>query len=450
MSQKNEKFKNIRNKIYQRFERKTPSSYTLYLNASKCLAGGVSGNLRLLSPYPVYMSHGKGSRIYDIDGNEYLDCFLCSGALLLGHRHPAITEAMRCALEKGSLIFNTELAAECAALIKETVPCAERVRFSNSGTEAVTGAVRIARAYTRKNKIIKFNGHYHGQNDPFLTAIKDGQPGPIGPGITEASQVETVSLPFNDIDLIRKVMSSDNDIAAVILDPQMTMGGIFPAEQEFLIALRRLTHKHGIVLIFDEVVTGYRIALGGAQEYYGVTPDMAVIGKALGAGGKFAAIAGTKKIMESIVKEEERVFHSGTYNDGTVAIAASIAAIKTYKQLDKEGMYNRMWDKAGELKTNLETAFKKRDIKAQVNYFGPTLKLFITDKKANIRDICHEEHYLKELFLLSLLNEGVMLSWPSSGSIFLSFVLMDNDFEDITSAVNKSLDENHFNKILTK
>jgi len=452
---KEERLAELQKTIFEAYMVKTPKSKKMYDRACGSFAGGVSGHLKLYQPYPLYMTHGKGSKTYDVDENEYVDCFLCAGPLLLGHCHPEVMDVVKKEIARGLLIYNPDLGVECAELLKEIVPCAEAVRFANSGTEAAMFAVRIARAYTGKNKIVKFYGHYHGQDDQFLIGTSNNKEEAASLGVSEESLRNTVLLKYDDIDAVRRKLDEDNDIAGVILDPQMNMGGLWPASSGYLENLRQLTKERGVVLIFDEVITGFRLALGGAQEYFGVIPDLAVIAKSVAIGAKLAAVVGREEIMQVVLprgqgafaKKGKRVFQSGTYNDGTMALAASIATMKVYKKLNEKGEYQRLFQLTEKLKAGIEMAFKQREIPLHVNMLGPSLKLFFTDLEPSFDVYCSLDKSILQLFFVSLINEGVVLSWPSSGSVFLSFAHTDEDIERVISAVNCSLDKNAFGEI---
>jgi len=451
-----EKYAELKEKVEKAYAEKTPGSKRTYDRARKAFAGGVSGNAKFFWPYPLYMTHGKGSKTYDIDGNEYVDCQLCNGPLLLGHCHPEVMEGMKQEIDRGLLVYNPDLGVELAELLTEIIPCAERVRFGNSGTEVNLFAVRLARAYTGKNKVIKFFGHYHGQDDQFLIATANKKAEARSAGIPEQSLSNTVLLEYNDIDAVRRKLDEDNDIAAVILDPQMNMGGLFPASAEYLKKLRQLTKERGVVLIFDEVLTGFRLALGGAQEYFGVIPDLACYAKGIAAGAKLAAVVGKEEVMRVTVIPEgityygakEVVSQSGTFNDGTMALAAGIATLKVYKKMKERGEYQRLHQLSARFKSGIETAFREQGIGCHVNNFGPSLKLFITDLEPSFEAYCTLDKTILYLFFISLINEGVLLSWPSQGSIYLSFAHTEEDIQGVIGAVNTSLNKYSWKEVI--
>jgi len=447
---KEEKLAELQKKVFDAYMKKTPKSKQMYDRACRTLTGGVSGNTRLMEPYPVYMTHGRGSKEYDIDGHEYIDCFLCAGPLLLGHCHPEVMEGIKREFDRGLLLRNPDLGVECAELLKEIVPCAERVRFLNTGTEADIAVARIARAFTGKNKIIKFYGHYHGQDDQFLVAVGNSKDEATSLGTPKESLSNTILLRYHDIDVIRRKLDEDNDIAGVILDPVNSSGGIWPPSYEYLRELRQLTKERGVALIFDEVITGFRLSLGGAQEYYGVTPDLAVFSKSIAGGEKLGAVVGKEEIMNAILTsgKEKAVFQSGTFIDCTVALAGGIAAMKVFKKLNEEGEYQRLFQLSDKLKLGIETVLRQRGVPCHVNHIGPCLKLYVTDLEPNFEAYCNLDKRISYLLFLSLMTEGVLLSWPSAGYTFLSFAHTEEDVQRVIDAINASLDKNKFEEVV--
>lgn len=444
---KPEKLAKLQEKVLDAYFKKTPMSKKVYDRACKSLLGGVSGNTRLMEPYPVYKTRGKGSKEYDVDGNEYVDCFLCAGPLLLGHCHPEVMNGVKRELDRGLLLRNPDLAVECAELLKEIVPCAEKVRFLNSGTEAAMIAVRIARGFTKKNKIIKFYGHYHGQDDQFLVATTNDKDEVNSLGIPQEGLRNTILLKYQDIDSIGRKLDEDDDIAGVILDPIMSSGGIWPPSLEYLKELRQLTKERGVVLIFDEVITGFRLSLGGAQQYYGVTPDLAVYSKAIAAGEKLGAVVGKEDIM-SVIHSGKAVSQSGTFVDGTPALAAAIAAMKAYKELNEKGKYQKLFQLSDKLKWGIKKAFGQREIACHVNQIGPCLRLYITDLEPSFEAYSNLDKRISYLFFLSLISEGVFLSWPSAGMTFLSFAHTDEDVQKVIDSINSSLGKYRFEEVI--
>lgn len=428
--------------IFADYRRRTPGSASLYEKAAKVLPGGVSGNLRYFAPYPLYMASGQGSIVTDIDRNDYIDCFCCNGPLLLGHRHPAVMAAIEAASECGSLLLNPETMVECAQALTRVIPSAERVRFLNSGTEAVMAAVRYARAVTGKDKIVKFYGHYHGQDDQFLVGLGADRK-PFGAGIPAAMQESTLTAPFNNIEALEKLLASRDDIACVILDPAMHSGGLWGSKKEFLVAARELTKRLKVILIFDEVISGFRLALGGAQEYFDVTPDMTTLAKALGAGEKLGAVVGSAAIMSIAdplrTADGPRVFQSGTGNDGGAALAAALAAIAEYEKLSRSGDYERLARRVEAFHDELTALFSDHGLAIRANRLGSMMQLFQTEKAVTFETAAGLDASVIELFYLALINHGVLLSLPTSNHIYFSFAHSEHDFERIIAAARRVL-----------
>ena len=445
------KIETLRDQVVADYERKTPGSRALFERATMALPGGVSGNLRYFPPYPLYMSSGKGCRTIDVDGAAYIDCFSCNGPLLLGHRHPAVTAGMARLEAMGSLIVNPEIMVECAEKLRQVIPSAERVRFLNSGTEAVMSALRYARAYTRKPKVVKFYGHYHGQDDQVLLGVAPNRQ-PFGDGVPESSQDNTLTLPCGDVQALDDLFAARDDIAAVIVDPAMHGGGLWGVTREFLAALRTRTRDAGIVLIFDEVITGFRMGLGGAQAYYGITPDLTTLAKALSGGERLAAVVGSAEIMQvrdpRAEEDVARVFQSGTGNDGTFGLAAALGAIGEYERLEKAGEYEALWHRVEGLEVAIRAAFQKHGIGIHVNRLCSLMQLFITDLETDLEP--QYEHYvgldntLLDLLHLALINEGVILSLPTSDHVYFSFVHNQAAFDEISTALTTVLEKYPF------
>ena len=423
--------------IHADYGARTPASATLFHRAASVLPGGVSGNLRYFKPHPLYMRSGAGAISEDIDANAYVDCFLCNGPLLLGHRPPELATALLAADKVGSLVLNPAVLVECAERLCALVPCAERVRFLNSGTEAVLTAVRYARAYTGRSKIIKFFGHYHGQDDQFLVG-SGPQRQALGHGVPEAAYAHTITLPFNDIDALERALGQGEDIAAVVLDPAMHSGGLWGTTRAYLEAVRELTTRKKVVLIFDEVITGFRVSAGGAQSLHGVTPDLATFGKALGAGERLAAVAGRADIMSVVDPAAgdpaRRAFQSGTGNDTTRGLAAGAAALAAYEQRALDGEYERLNGDAAKLASGLTASFASAGIPCHVNQLASMLQLFLTARKPGFIAYSGLDQTVLDLYYLALLTRGVMLSLPTSNHVYLSFAHSDADFTKILAA----------------
>ncbi|MFC1713093.1 aspartate aminotransferase family protein [Candidatus Poribacteria bacterium] len=312
-----------------------PISQKLYAQACQVFPSGVTHDNRFLSPFPIYAEKASGSKKWDVDGNQYIDYWVGHGSLLLGHGRPEVIEAAREQLGRGTHYGACHpLEIEWGQLVKDLVPSAEKVKFVNSGTEATLMALRLARTFTGKNKIVKFEGHFHGWHDGVIAGVKPPFDIPPSPGVPQAMLDNTLLCPPNDAESLRKIMEQDDDIAAVIVEPT---GGSFvavPTRDGFLQELRGITQQYGVLLIFDEVITGFRCAPGGAQEYYGVTPDLTTLAKILAGGLPGGAVTGRADIMEYLeFKDNEwnrykKIYHPGTFNANPLSASAGIAALK--------------------------------------------------------------------------------------------------------------------------
>ncbi|MFQ6017477.1 MAG: aspartate aminotransferase family protein [Kiloniellaceae bacterium] len=327
--------------IVAAYRDRTPSSARLAGEARRSFPSGITHDSRHLQPYGIYVTRAQGARKWDVDGNEYVDYFGGHGALLLGHNRPEVLAAIHEAVDNGSHFgANHALELRWAQAIQKLIPCAERVRFTASGTEATLMAFRLARAYTGKRKILHFATHFHGWQDHVTSGYSshfDGAPtAGVLPGVAENS----VLLPPNDIEAVRGALTTDDDIAGVILEPTGASFGLVPVAPDYLAALRDLTAAREAVLIFDEVVTGFRVAPGGAQAHYGITPDLTTLAKILSGGLPGGAVVGRKDILDgldfdaSASQGREKIQHQGTHNANPVSAAAGIAALEIVAATD--------------------------------------------------------------------------------------------------------------------
>lgn len=329
MSQNNE------NNILEKYSDSHKKSNEIFQRATGVLPSGATHDSRFLNPFPIYVKRALGSKKWDVDGNEYVDYWMGHGALLLGHSHPRVVEAVTSQVTKGTHYGAcSELEVEWGELVKKLVPSADKVKFVSSGTEATIMAIRLARAFTGKNKIVKFEGHFHGWHDSVMPGIKPPYNVPASTGIPQAVLDNTLLCPPNDEEKLTEIIEQDNDISAVIIEPT---GGSFitvPTRDGFLKFLRDITKKHNILLIFDEVVTGFRVAPGGAQEYYKVKPDITALAKILAGGLPGGAVAGRSDIMEFLGFKDskwnryKKIYHPGTFNANPLSASAGVAALK--------------------------------------------------------------------------------------------------------------------------
>ena len=407
-----------------KYIQKTPKSMQIYKKALSRLPGGVESPVRYNSPYPLYIVKSKGSRLYDADGNSYIDYNLAFGLMIAGHSHPKINEAVKEQVELGSMYgFPSETSVKLANEINKRYPVAEMVRFCNSGSEAVQAAVRLARAYTNKDKIVKIEGCFHGCIDPLFCSIHTpkGQEGPrwapsLVPeslGIPKSAFNDIVIAPFNDIEALEKILvKNEGQIAAVILEPIIGSLGVIPPEPNYLKQLRKLTREHNVLLIFDEVKTGCRVAYGGAAQLYNVEPDIIVLGKVIGGGYPLSAFGAKSELMNMIAPKGE-VWQMGTYNANPVSVVAGLTCLKDIMTEDKYKYLNTVSD---ELFNGLKQIAQDAKIKASAEWVGSFGCIRFTDKKIrNYRDFqetLNEELY--DMFWKGMMLNGVLISGPSA------------------------------------
>lgn len=434
--------KDLEARVHDAYRQLTPASASWHERACRSLAGGVSGTVRYFRPYPLYFREGSGSHATDLDGHDYVDNFLCGASLMLGHRHPEIMKAIESTATSGSIVLNPTQSTELAEAVQRLVPNAERVRLLNSGTEAVMSALRFARAFTGKPKIIKFAGTYHGQADEMLTGL-DHRPGTVGAGVTHAAVSDVVVTDLGDIDALAGILKQ-GDVAAILLDPSMHHCGLWAGTPDLYRQMKEMAHKAGALIIFDEVISGFRLASGGAQQFFGVQPDLAVFGKAFGAGERIGAVTGRADVM-SVADPTRRgqgpfAFQSGTGNDSRNAVAASLAALTVYERQQGEGGYARLAGLAEKLAKGMKDAFSRHGLALHANHLGPMVRLFMTGGPGTQAHCMQLDTRSLNLFHLALTTEGV-LTLPGSNDFFLSFAHDEEDIEFILGAAHRVLEK---------
>ncbi len=357
-------------------------SKTLFDRAKALMPGGVNSPVRAFEPYPFFTKQAKGSRLTDVDDKEYIDYCLAYGAIILGHANSKVIEAVKGQLELGSLYGTpTEQEVDLAELICKLVPSAEMVRLMSTGGEATMSALRVARAYTGKKKILKFEGCYHGAHDAVLVKAGSGATTfgiPDSLGVPEETTRNTVVVPYNNPGKIEEaVRANKNDLAAVIVEPVIGNIGLVHPKEGFLETLREVTEEYGILLIFDEVITGFRLSLGGAQEYYNVKPDLTTLGKVLGGGFPMAALAGKKEIMQMIAPSG-KVYQAGTFSGNPVSVAAGLATLRT---LNEKGpsFYQEMAAKCQTIVNPLRKLTQEQKPRLQVVNVASMFQIFFTE-----------------------------------------------------------------------
>lgn len=427
-------------------------SRLLYETARTLLPAGASSNMRvhMHEPFPILFRSGHGPRVSDVDGNSYIDYLMAFGALILGHSHPRIVSEIRKQIEKGTMFgTTTELEIEVAKLVSAMVPCAEMVTFANTGTEATMEAVRIARAVTGRDKIVKFEGHYHGHHDYVLFSVDAPSPVsgleaspnklPYYPGIPEEVSKTVIVAPWNNpVSLERILKKHHNDVAAVITEPVMGNAGVIAPEGDYLKELREITSRYDVLLIFDEVLTGFRVAMGGAQELYGVKPDLACFAKALGGGAPVAAVAGRRDLMSMI--GPGRVGFGGTYNSNPLSLAASKATLETLRENDGEA-FRRMTELGSKLRTGLGETLSAAGYNAVVSSVGPMLSISFTKLKkiSTYRQAIQSDAEKYRSFRDEMVKRGVYMHPDGLERLSLSAVHGEGEIEETIVAAEESL-----------
>jgi glutamate-1-semialdehyde 2,1-aminomutase len=363
---------------------KTPKSRILYERAQKVLPGGVSYGLRYFAPYPFYTARAHGSKLYDVDGNEYVDFWLGHTALILGHGHPAVVNAVNNQLQKGTHYGTShELEIKLAEQVALMVPNAKMIRFTNSGTEANMYATRLARTYTGRSRIAKFEGGWHGGYDALQVGVKYPFDLPESSGLTTGATQDTIILPYNHLEGVRERLRHE-EVACIIVEPVLGAGGGVPAEKEFLQGLREYCDERNSLLIFDEVITGFRLAPGGAQQYYDVKADLIVLGKILGGGFPIGAFCGSSEIMERldtlVYQRPKYSFHGGTFAANPVTMAAGLS---TLKLLEDGRLIEGLNNNGARVRKELSDIFETNRVDAQLTGVGSIFNTHFTKGRVN-------------------------------------------------------------------
>lgn len=406
------------------------SSRDLFHEAKKYLLGGVNSPIRsfkAVGGYPIFVSYAKGSKIYSECQGEFIDYCQSFGALILGHAHPEIVRNLKLAVEKGtSFGIPTRQEIEFARLITQAIPSVEKVRLTNSGTEAVMGAIRLARAYTQKNKIIKFDGSYHGHADYLLDCL----------GVPKDFKEHTLIAPYNNIEKVQNLVEQyKEDIAAIIIEPVAGNIGVVLPEKGFLRGLRDICDKYNIVLVFDEVITGFRLTYGGAQKLFGVIPDLTCLGKIIGGGLPIGAFGGRKEIMQ-LLAPEGQVYQAGTFSGNPLTVTAGITTLKI---LETNKVYVELEEKTRKLCENIRNLAEKSGIVVKINYIGSMFSFFFTDEQVINYDTAKTQNtHLFKRFYHKLLKRRIYLSPSGFETNFLSIAHTENDIEMTLEAIDET------------
>lgn len=430
--------------------RKYERSKALYERAQNVLAGGVSSEFRKHSqPHPLFYNHAHGTRIVDADENEYLDFSLSQGPLILGHNHPHVVAAVEQAARRGQLYAGQHLPElELAERLQRLIQCAELLRFSLSGSEADHIALRVARAVTGRPRFVRFEGHYHGWFDNVAYGVNGASLDVMGPrdqptpvawsqGLPPQTIDEFILLPWNDLDLLERTLAERHaEVAAIITEPVMCNNGCIPPAPGFLAGLRRLCDRYDIALIFDEVITGFRLGLGGAQAYFDVIPDLAIFGKALASGYPLSALVGMRRWMQPIV--EGRVIHAGTMNASVSTVAAALATLDV---LEGEGVYERLYAHGRRLMHGLREAAAAADVPLLVQGPGPVFHVGFTDRSTvrEFRDTLHYDKASCAAFVAAMQERGVRLI--GRGLWYISAAHSEADIDQALAAATDALHE---------
>ncbi|WP_194174745.1 glutamate-1-semialdehyde 2,1-aminomutase [Desulfofundulus thermobenzoicus] len=418
-------------------------SKRMFTEACRYMPGGVNSPVRAFKAVggqPVFISRGNGATLYDVDGNQYIDYVLSWGPLILGHRHPAVMAALQECLETGtSFGAPTELETELARTIVAAVPSVEMVRLVNSGTEATMSALRLARGYTGRNKIVKFEGCYHGHADFLL--IKAGSGAltlgvPSSPGVPPATAATTITAPYNDLDTLEQIFAREGeDIAAVIVEPVAGNMGVVPPRKGFLAGLREITRRYGALLIFDEVMTGFRVAYGGAQELYNIDPDLTCLGKIIGGGLPVGAYGGKGVIMERVAPAGP-VYQAGTLSGNPLAVSAGLATLQVLKQ---PGTYAELERKSALLERGLRETAREAGVPVTFNRVGSMLCAFFTDRPVeDYASACTSDTTRFAAFFRSMLEQGIYLAPSQFEAAFLSLAHTDEHIARTVEAARKA------------
>ncbi len=433
--------------FFETYRQKTKKSESLFKRAREVMPGGVSHNIHYFPPYPFFVKKAKGSKVWDVDGNEYVDLWMGNYTHILGHHSEIIVRAIEAQLKEGihwGILFEKQV--EWAELIRELNPCAEMVRFCCSGTEATMYAVRLARAFTGKNTILKIAGGWHGANSDLSRGIKMPYEREESLGLLPELQQYTKVIPLNDLSSSLDVIHQNkDDLAGVILEPVVGEGGFIPATMEYLKMLQSETERLGILLIFDEVISGFRVALGGFQERFHINPDLTTLGKIIGGGLPVGALVGKKEILEKTSPEkkgnkwEKIMIGGGTFSSHPLTAAAGLSMLRYLKD-HKDEIYPALEKKGAKVRKGVQEALDREGVNAVVTGIGSLFQTHFPHQKGVILDSPHSIHQLTDIekreveFRIRMLNHGVHVMHGGGG---LSIAHSDEDIEKIIKAARQ-------------
>jgi glutamate-1-semialdehyde 2,1-aminomutase len=415
-------------------------SELLFERARKVIPSGVNSPVRFYEPYPFFAASSKGSKIVTADHINCIDYCMGYGSLLLGHAHAEIMESVKSQIDNGSLFcVPTEKEVQLAELISKVVPCAEMTRLVNTGLEATMHAIRIARAFTKKNKVIKFEGCYHGAYDYVLVRSgSDGAGVPTSEGAFEEVSSQTLVVPYNDSSELEQIVKKNEDIACVIIEPVPANMGLVIPNKQFLNEIRKITRQQDIILIFDEVVTGFRLALGGASEFFGIKPDLATFAKAMGNGFPIAAISGKKEIMEQFAPGG-KVYQASTYAGNPISVSASIATIEMLMDAKNE-LYPRIAKTCDRIVDGIKYELERLNLHFTINTIGSMYQLFFTSGKVdNAKNAKKSSLVLFKRLYDELLKRGIFIPPSQFETCFVSNAHSEDDADKTVESYNDAL-----------
>ncbi len=418
------------------------NSKSLFARAKKIIPSGINSPVRYYDPYPFFVKKAKGSIMWDVDGKNYIDYCNAYGALLLGHRRKEIISDVTKQLEKGTLYCApTEIEVELSELISRNFPSMNKIRLVNTGSEATMTAIRLARGFTKKKKIIKFEGCYHGAYDYVLVKAGSGA-AHIGMTVSEGSLEEvsknTLVVQYNNSQELQSLLEKEKDVAAVIIEPVLTNMGLVLPKKNFLNEIRKITSENDLVLIFDEVVTGFRMSLGGAQKYFSITPDITTLGKALGNGFPIAAVGGKSEIMD-MLSPEGKVYQASTYAGNPISVSAGISSIKTMNKLQPK-LYPKLEKNCTKIVSAIHDLALDMKIPHQINSISSMFQIFFTDDPVVDYSSAKKADMIKfkKLFEV-LLKNGIFIAPSQFETVFLSYEHSKDDIRKTISAYEKAL-----------
>lgn len=424
-----------------RYDRRL-TSQELFNEAKEYIPGGVNSPVRsfkAVGGYPVFVNRAKGSKLYGECGEEFVDYCLSWGALILGHAYPMVTENLRQAVRRGTSFGTvTKAETELAKLIVEAIPSIEQVRLTNSGTEAVMSAIRLARAYTGRNKIIKFEGSYHGHVDYLLAKSGSGLTAlgmPDSLGVPKAFAKHTITLPYNDLRRVEEAVKRYfNKIAAIIVEPVVANCGVILPQKGFLQGLKKIADKFNIILIFDEVITGFRLSYGGAQEMFNIKPNLTCLGKVIGGGLPIGAFGGKKEIMR-LLAPGGGVYQAGTLSGNPIAVTAGKVTLDVLK---KSQPYSTLAERTKDLCEGIKKKAQENGVDTRVNYTGTIFSIFFTNKEVkDYKTAMTQDMQLFKKFFHGLLKDGIYLSPSGFEANFLSMEHTTTDIERTLKSITK-------------